>query len=144
MKQLIIINGPNLNLLGKREPEIYGSHTFEEYFKDLKKDFPIISLDYFQSNHEGEIIDKIHEIGFSYDGIIINAGGLTHTSVALADALSSVESPAVEVHISNIHAREAFRHKSYLSSRCVGMICGMGLKGYEFAIRHFLDYSSAL
>lgn len=139
MKQLIIINGPNLNLLGKREPEIYGRHTFEEYFKDLKKDFPAISLDYFQSNHEGEIIDKIHEIGFSYDGIIINAGGLTHTSVALADALSSVESPAVEVHISNIHAREAFRHKSYLSSRCTGMICGMGLQGYEFAIRHFLD-----
>ncbi|MFT6880054.1 MAG: 3-dehydroquinate dehydratase-2 [Algoriphagus sp.] len=139
MKQLIIINGPNLNLLGKREPEIYGSHTFEEYLEDLKKNFPTILLNYFQSNHEGEIIDKIHEIGFSYDGIVINAGGLTHTSVALADALSSVESPAVEVHISNIHAREAFRHKSFLSSKCVGMICGMGLKGYEFAIRHFLD-----
>ncbi|MFT4734515.1 MAG: 3-dehydroquinate dehydratase-2 [Arcticibacterium sp.] len=139
MKQLIIINGPNLNLLGKREPEIYGSHTFEEYLEDLKKSFPTILLNYFQSNHEGEIIDKIHEIGFSYDGIVINAGGLTHTSVALADALSSVESPAVEVHISNIHAREAFRHKSFLSSKCVGMICGMGLKGYEFAIRHFLD-----
>ena len=138
MKKLIIINGPNLNLLGKREPEIYGSSTFEDYLEKLKKDFPLVSLDYFQSNHEGEIIDKIHEVGFTYDGIIINAGGLTHTSVALADALSSVKSPAVEVHISNIHAREAYRHKSFLSSRCIGMICGMGLEGYEFAIRHFL------
>ncbi len=136
--KIIIINGPNLNLLGKREPEIYGSLTFEQYFDGLKALFPEHELEYFQSNHEGNIIDKIHETGFSYDGIIINAGGLTHTSVALADALSSVTTPAVEVHISNIHAREAFRHHSYLTSRCKGMICGLGLKGYELAVRWFL------
>lgn len=138
MKKLIIINGPNLNLLGKREPEVYGNQTFDDYFKVLSDTFPDVSLSQFQSNHEGAIIDKIHEVGFDYDGIIINAGGLTHTSVALADALSSVTAPAIEVHISNIHAREAFRHHSYLTSRCVGMICGLGLKGYELALRHFL------
>lgn len=138
MSKIIIINGPNLNLLGKREPEVYGNETFESYFQELVNSFPSVSLSYFQSNHEGEIIDKIHEVGFDFDGIIINAGGLTHTSVALADALSSVKTPAVEVHISNIHAREEFRHKSYLSSRCVGMICGLGLKGYELALRHFI------
>ncbi|AWV98893.1 type II 3-dehydroquinate dehydratase [Arcticibacterium luteifluviistationis] len=137
MKKIIIINGPNLNLLGKREPEVYGNQTFDDYFKVLSERFSEVSLSHFQSNHEGVIIDKIHEIGFDYDGIIINAGGLTHTSVALADALSSVTTPAIEVHISNIHAREAFRHHSYLTSRCVGMICGLGLKGYELAIRHF-------
>ncbi|MCL4144223.1 UNVERIFIED_CONTAM: hypothetical protein GTU68_067413 [Idotea baltica] len=138
MKKIIIINGPNLNLLGKREPEVYGNQTFDDYFKILTETFPDISLSQFQSNHEGAIIDKIHEIGFDYDGIIINAGGLTHTSVALADALSSVTTPTIEVHISNIHAREAFRHHSYLTSRCIGMICGLGLKGYELAIRHFV------
>jgi 3-dehydroquinate dehydratase II len=104
----------------------------------LKTAFPEVALSYFQSNHEGAVIDKIHEIGFDFDGIIINAGGLTHTSVALADALSSVPCKAVEVHISNIHARESFRHHSYLTSRCVGMICGLGLKGYELAVRHFV------
>ncbi|WP_341227326.1 type II 3-dehydroquinate dehydratase [uncultured Arcticibacterium sp.] len=139
MKKIIIINGPNLNLLGKREPEVYGNKTFDDYFKVLSELFPEVALSQFQSNHEGAIIDKIHEVGFNYDGIIINAGGLTHTSVALADALSSVTTPAIEVHISNIHAREAFRHHSYLTSRCVGMICGLGLKGYELALRHFLD-----
>ena len=143
MKKIIIINGPNLNLLGKREPTIYGSQTFEQYFEELKSIFPETELHYFQSNHEGAIIDKIHEVGLNgsatrYDGIIINAGGLTHTSVALADALSSVTTPAVEVHISNIHAREAFRHHSYLTSRCKGMICGLGLKGYEMAVRYFV------
>lgn len=127
-----------MNLLGKREPTIYGSQTFEDYFIELKSIFTEVELHYFQSNHEGLLIDKIHEIGFEYDGIVLNAGGLTHTSVALADALSGVTTPAVEVHISNIHARETFRHHSYLSSRCKGMICGLGLKGYKFAIEFLL------
>lgn len=136
--QLLIINGPNLNLLGKREPEIYGSQSFEEYFEILKGKFPEVKLSYFQSNFEGALIDKIHEVGFSYDGIIINAGGLTHTSVSLADALGGVNTPAVEVHISNIHAREEFRKHSFLTPKCKGMICGLGLKGYELAIQWFL------
>jgi len=139
MKKIIIINGPNLNLLGKREPGIYGSQSFEQYFEDLKRKFTEVELHYFQSNHEGFIIDKIHEIGFEFDGVILNAGGLTHTSIALADALSAVPVPAVEVHISNIHARESFRHHSYLTSRCKGMICGLGLKGYELAVRYLMD-----
>lgn len=138
MKKILILNGPNLNLLGKREPGVYGNQSFEDYFQTLKSTFPDTELHYFQSNHEGALIDKIHETGFSFDGIIINAGGYTHTSVALADALSAVTTPAVEVHISNIHARESFRHHSYLTSRCKGMICGLGLKGYELAIRFFL------
>lgn len=138
MKKIIIINGPNLNLLGKREPGIYGSQSFDQYFSELKSEFSNLDLSYYQSNHEGQIIDKIHEVGFDFDGIIINAGGLTHTSVALADALSAVSCPAVEVHISNIHARESFRHHSYLTSRCKGMICGLGLKGYKFAVEYFL------
>ncbi len=137
MKKIIIINGPNLNLLGKREPGIYGNQSFEDYFEDLKKEFPQMDLHYFQSNHEGAMIDKIHEIGFDFDGIVINAGGYSHSSVALADALSSVKTPAVEVHISNIHAREHFRHHSYLTSRCKGMITGLGLLGYKFAIQYF-------
>jgi 3-dehydroquinate dehydratase II len=137
MKKIIIINGPNLNLLGKREPTIYGSQTFEQYFEELKSNYSEVELHYFQSNHEGAIIDKIHEIGFDFDGIIINAGAYTHTSIAIADALSAIKTPAVEVHISNIHAREAFRHHSYLTSRCKGMICGLGLKGYELALRYF-------
>ena len=137
MKKILILNGPNLNLLGKREPGVYGTQSFEDYFETLKGAFPDVELHYFQSNHEGALIDKIHEVGFSFDGIIINAGGYTHTSVALADALSAVTTPAVEVHISNIHARESFRHHSYLTSRCKGMICGLGLKGYELAIRYF-------
>ncbi|KAA0991580.1 type II 3-dehydroquinate dehydratase [Dyadobacter aurulentus] len=139
MKKILILNGPNLNLLGKREPTVYGNQSFEDYFSTLKNAFPEIELHYFQSNHEGALIDKIHEAGFTFDGIIINAGGLTHTSIALADALSAVTTPALEVHISNIHAREAFRHHSYLTSRCKGMICGLGLKGYELAVRYFND-----
>ena len=138
MKKILILNGPNLNLLGKREPGVYGNRSFEDYFEELKNLFPDTELHYFQSNHEGAMIDKIHETGFSFDGIVINAGGYTHTSVALADALSAVTTPAVEVHISNIHARESFRHHSYLTSRCKGMICGLGLKGYEMAIRYFI------
>lgn len=137
--KIIIINGPNLNLLGKREPEIYGSRSFEDYFETLKAEFPTVSLEYFQSNHEGHIIDKIHEVGFSYDGIILNAGGLTHTSVALADALGGVKTPTVEVHISNIHAREEFRKHSYISPKAQGAIFGLGLPGYKLAISFFLE-----
>lgn len=138
MKKILILNGPNLNLLGKREPGVYGNQSFEDYLTDLTALFSETEIHYFQSNYEGELIDKIHEVGFSFDGIIINAGGYTHTSIALADALSAVTTPAVEVHISNIHARESFRHHSYLTRVCKGMICGLGLKGYELAIRYFV------
>ena len=137
--KLIIVNGPNLNLLGIREKEIYGDTSFEEYFKSIRDKFSNIDLEFFQSNHEGELIEKIQEIGFSYDGIIINAGGFTHTSVALRDAIASVKTPAIEVHISNILTREEFRKKSYLSDVCKGIISGLGLKGYEFAIDYFLS-----
>jgi 3-dehydroquinate dehydratase-2 len=137
MKKILILNGPNLNLLGKREPGVYGNQSFDDYFETLTSTFPEIELHYFQSNHEGALIDKVHEVGFTFDGIVINAGGYTHTSIALADALSAVTTPAVEVHISNIHARESFRHHSYLTSRCKGMICGLGLRGYELAVRYF-------
>ncbi|AQG78748.1 type II 3-dehydroquinate dehydratase [Spirosoma montaniterrae] len=135
MKQILIINGPNLNLLGRREPDIYGNRSFVDYLKTLEAQFPDLQLRYFQSNHEGELLDKIHELGFTVDGIVINAGALTHTSIALADALSAITAPAVEVHISNVHARESFRHHSYLSAKCKGVIVGLGLKGYELAIR---------
>ena len=141
MKKILILNGPNLNLLGKREPIIYGNQTFEDYFLTLKTLFSNIDLHYFQSNHEGAIIDKIHEIGYGeqfFDGIVINAGAYTHTSVAIADALSAIKTPAVEVHISNIHTREVFRHHSYLTRVCKGMITGLGVKGYEYAVRYFL------
>jgi 3-dehydroquinate dehydratase-2 len=133
-----IINGPNLNLLGKREPEVYGSTSFEEYFEELKKQFPQINLHYFQSNVEGELINKIHEVGFDFDAILLNAGGYTHTSVAISDAIAGVTTPVLEVHISNIYKREEFRHKSIISQACVGMISGLGLKGYELGIRYFL------
>lgn len=135
--KLIIINGPNLNLLGIREKKIYGNTSFETYFKKLKKKYSDINLEYFQSNHEGELIEKIQNIGFKYDGIIINAGGFTHTSVAIRDAISSVESPAIEVHISNILSREDFRKNSFLSDVCIGIISGLGLIGYDFAINYF-------
>jgi len=138
MKKILILNGPNLNLLGKREPGVYGNQSFEDYLEDLKNLFPDTEIHYFQSNHEGAMIDKIHETGFSFDGIVINAGGYTHTSIALADALSAVTAPAVEVHISNIHAREEFRRHSYLTRVCKGMICGLGLKGYELAVRYLV------
>ena len=137
--KLIIINGPNLNLLGIREKEIYGETSFEEYLSTLKSKFKDVELEFFQSNHEGELIEKIHEVGFSYEGIIINAGGFTHTSVALRDAIASVSSPAIEVHISNILNREDFRKKSFLSDVCKGIISGLGLKGYEFAVDYFLS-----
>ena len=133
-----LINGPNLNLLGKREPEVYGSESFESYFLKLQAQFPAVELSYYQSNVEGELINKIQEVGFSVDGIILNAGGYTHTSVALSDAVAAVITPTVEVHISNLYKREEFRHKSILSKSCVGMIAGLGLKGYALAIQYFL------
>lgn len=134
MKHLIIINGPNLNLLGKREPEIYGKRNFEDYLETLKKDFPQVQIDYYQSNVEGELINKLHEVGFSYDGIILNAGGYSHTSVAIHDAIAAITTPVIEVHISNIYAREEYRRHSLLSDACKGVICGLGLDGYRFAI----------
>ncbi len=137
--QLIIINGPNLNLLGTRQPEVYGNRTFEEYYQELKNLFPQFSINYFQSNIEGEIINKLHETGFSFAGIILNAGGYTHTSVARADAIASIRTPVVEVHISNIYSREEFRQKSLLAPFCKGVVAGFGLQSYELAIRSFLE-----
>jgi len=136
--KILIINGPNLNLLGKREPDVYGSTSFEEYFEKLKTKYKKVTLQYYQSNVEGELIDKIHSAGFSYDGIIINAGAYTHTSVALRDAIAGVESPVIEVHISNTHQREKFRHHSYISPVCKGIISGFGLDSYRLAIESFL------
>jgi 3-dehydroquinate dehydratase-2 len=133
-----IINGPNLNLLGKREPEVYGNKTFEDYLNELKANYPKAEIHYFQSNVEGELINKLHELGFTFDGIIINAGGYTHTSVAIADAIAAIKTPVIEVHISNIFAREDFRHVSYMGAKCVGSISGLGLKGYELALDYFL------
>ncbi len=138
MKKIIIINGPNLNLLGKREPEIYGSLSFEEFFKNLQNEFQNVELFYYQSNVEGEIINKLHETGFTFDGIILNAGGYSHTSVSIADAVKSIQTPVVEVHISNLFAREAFRHTSLIAPNCKGSIIGMGLQGYKLAIMSFL------
>ncbi|MEM6377857.1 MAG: type II 3-dehydroquinate dehydratase [Bacteroidota bacterium] len=136
--QLLILNGPNLNLLGKREVDIYGKQTFEDYFQSLQARFPELELRYFQSNSEGAIIDKIHEVGFHFDGIILNGGAYTHTSVAIADAIAAINTPVVEVHISNIHAREAFRHHSYSAANCKGSIIGLGLEGYTLAIQYFI------
>ena len=134
-----IINGPNLNLLGKREKNIYGNQTFEQFLIILKKEFPKIEIEYFQSNIEGEIINKLHEIGFSYDGIILNAGAYTHTSIAIADAIAAINTPVIEVHISNIFKREEFRHKSYIAPNCIGLISGFGLNSYKLAIWKFLN-----
>ncbi|EIA10617.1 type II 3-dehydroquinate dehydratase [Flavobacterium frigoris] len=136
--KIAIINGPNLNLLGKREPEVYGNQTFEEYLTSLKLKFPAIEFVYFQSNIEGELIDKIQEFGFSYDGIILNAGAYTHTSVGIGDAVKAIISPVVEVHISNTFSRESFRHQSYISGNAKGVILGFGLKSYDLAIVSFL------
>ena len=136
--KIAIINGPNLNLLGKREPEVYGHLSFEEYFEQLKISFPEVELHYYQNNSEGELINYLHELGFSFDGIILNAGAFTHTSIALADAIAAITTPVIEVHISNVYARESFRHHSFLSKNCKGVIVGLGLKGYELGIRSFL------
>ncbi|BAO77115.1 type II 3-dehydroquinate dehydratase [Winogradskyella sp. PG-2] len=139
MKKLIIINGPNLNLLGKREPEIYGSQTFEDYLKTLKSKFNTVSLDYFQSNVEGELINKIQDVGFSYDGIILNAGAYTHTSIGIGDAIKAISTPVVEVHISNTFSREEFRHQSYISPNARGVILGFGLQSYDLTIESFMN-----
>lgn len=138
MKKILILNGPNLNLLGVREPGIYGNNSFESYLPQLKAKFPEIEIEYFQSNIEGEMINKIHEVGFSYDGIVLNAGAYTHTSVALHDAIAAVKTPVIEVHISNVHQREEFRHHSFISSVASGIIIGFGLKGYEMAVGSLL------
>lgn len=136
--KIAIINGPNLNLLGKREPEVYGSKTFEEYFNELKTLFPSVEFSYFQSNVEGELINELQRVGFSSDGIIFNPGGYTHTSVAIGDTIAGIKTPVIEVHISNIHAREEFRKISHVSAKAKGTIAGLGLKGYELAVRFFM------
>lgn len=134
-----IINGPNINLLGKREPSIYGSRSFEDYLAELKERYQEVTFEYYQSNVEGELIDKIHEVGFDFDGIVLNAGAYTHTSIALQDAIRAVKSPCIEVHISNVHQREEFRHKSMISCACVGVICGFGLNSYRLAVEALMD-----
>lgn len=134
-----IINGPNLNLLGKRETSIYGSQSFEDFLETLKVRFPAIELHYYQSNVEGEIINKLHEVGFSFDGIILNAGAYTHTSIAIHDAVGGIKTPVVEVHISNVHAREDFRHKSLITSKCAGMLTGFGMEGYAMALAYLIN-----
>jgi 3-dehydroquinate dehydratase II len=138
-KRIIVINGPNLNLLGLREPHIYGNQAFEDCFLGLQEAYPQLDLSYFQSNHEGDLIDKIQEVGFDFDGIVLNGGAYTHTSIAIADAIGAITTPVVEVHISNIHSRESFRHHSYFSAKCRGVIVGLGLKGYKLALEYFLD-----
>ena len=134
-----IINGPNINLLGKREPSVYGSRSFDDYLKELVERYPQVEFDYYQSNVEGEMIDKIHEVGFDCDGIVLNAGAYTHTSIALQDAIRAITSPVIEVHISNVHQREEFRHKSMISCACVGVICGFGLDSYRLAVEALLE-----
>lgn len=142
--KILIINGPNLNLLGKREPEIYGPRSFDDFYHELKSQFSGIHFDYFQSNHEGALLDKLHEAGFSADGIVLNAGAYTHTSIALADAVAAITAPVVEVHISNVHAREPFRHHSYLAATCAGSITGLGLEGYRLAVEWLLRRAGAV
>jgi 3-dehydroquinate dehydratase II len=134
--RIAIINGPNLNLLGTREPDVYGNQTFDQYFSTLKQMFPSVSFEYFQSNIEGEIVTALQEFGFGYDGIIINPGGYTHTSVAIGDAIAAIKAPVIEVHISNVHAREDFRKISHVSAKAKGTIAGLGLRGYELAARY--------
>lgn len=134
-----IINGPNLNLLGKREPSIYGNQSFEEFLGDLKKRFPAVAFEYYQSNVEGEIVNKLHETGFDFTGIILNAGAYTHTSVAIHDAIGGIKAPVIEVHISNVYGREEFRHKSLITSKCIGLLTGFGMEGYAMATAYFVN-----
>lgn len=136
--KILIINGPNLNLLGKREKEIYGDLSFDEYFKQLQDEFSNIEFEYYQSNVEGELINKLHEVGFSFDGIIMNAGAYTHTSIGIGDAIAGIQTPVIEVHISNIYAREDYRHQSLMAKHCIGVIAGMGLNSYKLAILQFI------
>lgn len=137
--QILIINGPNLNLLGKREKSIYGKQSFEAYFKELKLEFNSIQFEYYQSNVEGELINKLHEVGFGYDAIIMNAGAYTHTSIGIGDAIAGIDTPVIEVHISNVYAREAYRHQSLMAKNCLGVIAGMGLNSYRLALLHFIS-----
>ena len=136
--KLLILNGPNLNLLGIREPGIYGNDSMENYLETLRKEFPQVEIEYFQSNIEGEMIDKMQQVGYSYDGIVLNAGAYTHTSVALHDCIRAINTPVIEVHISNVHTREVFRHKSMISAACKGVICGFGMDSYKLAVYSFL------
>ncbi len=138
--KVMIMNGPNLNLLGTREKTIYGDQSFEAYFETLKEKFPTMELEYYQSNVEGELINKFHEVGFSYDGVVFNGGGYTHTSVAISDAIAAINTPVVEVHISNIHAREEFRHLSLITKECAGLITGFGLAGYDMGLTYLRDH----
>lgn len=137
MKKIIIINGPNLNLLGHREPSVYGSETFEKFLEEIQKKYANLEVSYYQNNVEGELINKIHEVGFTYDGIILNAAGYTHTSIAIADAIRAIKTPVIEVHISNTYSREEFRHHSFISPVAKGVIVGFGLKSYELALKYF-------
>ncbi|TDI68886.1 MAG: type II 3-dehydroquinate dehydratase [Bacteroidetes bacterium] len=137
--KISVINGPNLNLLGIREKSVYGEQPFEDYFKQLRLDFPGVEIDFFQSNVEGELINKLHQVGFDHQGIILNAGGYTHTSVALSDAIAAITTPVVEVHISNVHAREQYRHESLISKNCVGVIAGFGLESYKLALQYLTE-----
>lgn len=139
MKKIQLINGPNLNLLGKREPGVYGQQSFEEFIPILQQRFATVALHYYQSNVEGELVNKLHETGFDFDGIVLNAGAYTHSSVALHDAIAAINTPVVEVHISNIYAREEFRHTSLITSKCIGLISGFGLEGYALAIQYLID-----
>ncbi len=134
-----IINGPNLNLLGVREPSIYGDQSFEEYFKSLQQRYPEHTFSYFQSNKEGELIDKLHEVGFDHGGIVLNAGAYTHTSIAIADAIAAINTPVIEVHLSNVHKRESFRHHSMLAANCIGVIAGFGMDSYRLAVEHLIQ-----
>lgn len=136
--RIAIINGPNLNLLGTREPEVYGHQTFEQYYGELQKRYPSVEFSYFQSNIEGELINELQRVGFSVDGILLNPGGYTHTSVAMGDAIAAIKAPVIEVHISNVHAREEFRRISHVSAKAKGVIAGLGLRGYELALNYFL------
>jgi 3-dehydroquinate dehydratase-2 len=138
MKKIIIINGPNLNLIGKREPKIYGNSSMEDYLSEIRNNFPEIQIDYFQSNVEGDLINKLQEVGFSYDGVVLNAGGYTHTSVAISDAVAAIQTSVVEVHISNVYKREEYRHQSLMAKNCIGIVAGFGLHSYKMAIDSFL------
>ncbi|MDG1797963.1 MAG: 3-dehydroquinate dehydratase [Flavobacteriales bacterium] len=138
MKKIIIINGPNLNLIGKREPKIYGNSSMEDYLSEIRNNFPEIQIDYFHSNVEGDLINKLQEVGFSYDGVVLNAGGYTHTSVAISDAVAAIQTSVVEVHISNVYKREDYRHQSLMAKNCIGIVAGFGLHSYKMAIDSFL------
>ena len=137
--EILILNGPNLNLLGRREPGIYGTRSFDDFFPEMEAAFPKLKLTQFQSNHEGALLDKLHEVGFTHHGIVLNAGGYTHTSVALADAVAAISAPVVEVHLSNLHAREDFRQRSLLGRNCAGSISGFGLESYRLAVQWFVN-----